>query len=424
MNGSRVPRCVGFCCVGFCTGLVVATGFFPLTALGAETEEHSTEEVLRELRQVVTAIAQNHSAQEKAWPQRSPNDPGEVAPPLEARQLAVAYQRLVRVRHRLLTELGVAAADAPEALHRSLRAEKEPALLALLIPLVASHAVGNPTRTRDVIDAAGRVEGCPVDLARALAELGDPGARFLLERGKQALDPALLREAASSGSITAIGELIDLADSGVGPLARISLRALQAINPPSSSRLERGTRIRTRLEKRGASSTAISSALAATTTGRCHPELEDLLLLRIESVRTPEVRAALVTVLGVCGNVAHGHVLRDLFRQSPDEVVRLAALSSLGKPGVAPGEFFLDQLSSEDASLPIKKSCVHALGVSGYRPALGTLVALLDDAELQTSAMKALRRASGKRHSGPAGWKRWWRRQPEARQGRNDPDAG
>lgn len=265
-----------------------------------------------------------------------------------------------------------------------------------------------------------------MSLVNGLADLDHQDASlFLLELGLQSKDALILKAAGKTGEPAVVARLIDFAEGEDPTLAKEALRAITLLAPPSThseQKLEKLTD--SRMEELGSKEPRVRAIVRLSARGEYDRKLEELVASRIGRVRSTDLKATLITYLGLFKNDDYVGFLCSMYKGSKDARVRLAVVGTLGNLGTKSGEFLLGELSNPENDIATRKDCVHSLGVCRYRLAARVLIDLLNDQQMKTDAARALHRLTGRDLGDKqALWMRWWRVQPEATPEEQDPEA-
>ncbi len=410
-------------CLSALYPLALATVVLPVS-LGAMEVGHERQDdrdpagaSIARLIQTIDAMQQNLRDQEAAWPTRETDQLREWPAPPRVRELQAACDRLDREKETTLARLEEEASEDVGPILEALAGAKDPAVVEALVRAAVKAGPEDP-RTLDVVARLALERSpCPGAILRGLESLeSDQAALALLEIGIKERCLAALKAAGKHGDRVVMEQLIDLAEGEDSDLARLCLRAISALEPPASAGKRRLERIAlARAEELGPLDTKLRGVLNLTTPSVARQEVERLVASRIEKVRAPELKAALIVYLGLCRNDDYFGFLRSIYETTGAKQVRLAILAAAGNLGTKAGDFLLGELSRPGNGLETRRSCVHSLGAARYKLAAPLLVGLLNDPPLKRDASRALRRISGHDLGDKeASWLRWWRAQPEA----------
>jgi hypothetical protein len=397
------------------------------TRPGAEEPEARASALIGELRSLVAAQQANLMAQAAAWPTREEDQREEKPTPPAVRTLENSYRALEektrQVQARLVEE---AEKDVSPVLSALGQANNDVAFIDILVQVAARAGKDDTSTTTALIQLAERFEPCPPRVVSALADVDCRDAdMFLLELGAKEKSPAILAAAGRAGDPAVVQSLISWAEDEDKALSKASLRAVSRLEPPSKvhprrfKELQESSTDSVRGRGRGLE---LMAGLDGQTLYL--QELRRLTRSKIETVRSENLRTALIVYLGLFREREDLPFLKGVLEKSQDETVRLAILGALGNLGEEAGEFLLEQLRERGSDLAAQKRCVEALGASRHRLAARALMDLLDDPALQEEALRALRRIAGQDFGrSPNRWLRWWRAQPEVSSADKDPDS-
>ena len=363
------------------TGLLLATCACSVDTLAVEEKPPTeVENTLQSLESVVAALGKNQAAQDEAWPDRERLLADEVAPPYEVRELQREYAKLWRSRKRIEKRLAREAASEPAAVLSAFERAKSAEMLRLLAPAVARLSENGKIDARAVTllrSSAERFTPCSVEVAEALAEVGDRDARlFLFELGRRQESVVILRAAARAGEPAVLERLVKWGDSGADDAA-LALRTVRQLEAPS----------------------------------RRQEALVERLQAWITASRSQELKGLLVTYLGLFRDVQNFDFLTQLCERGDSASVRHAAISALGGLGEHSAPYLMVELANRVNDVALRKACVHALGGSEFLPAAESLIGAMGDPLLLADAARALRRLSGEDFgTHRAVWQRWWQR--------------
>ncbi|MBI4603355.1 MAG: hypothetical protein HY721_15495 [Planctomycetes bacterium] len=393
-------------------------GFAPAAEPSPAPERPTAFEAsLTALRETLLAMERNLKSQVDAWPAREEDQLRELPVPPRVRQLQAEHAKLAGDKARMLARLEKEASTDLAPLLKTLADAPDPALIDALVP-VAVSAGREDARTFDALVALSRAHSpCPAAVVDGLAELeNDEAGKLLMKIGIKQRSLAALKAAGRRGEPAVLGNLIDLADGDDAPLAKLCLRAIEALEPPVGAgreRLERTTR--SRMRELGSLDPMLRAVLRSNAPSVVRRDAVQLVASRLERVRSLDLKAALVVYLGLCRVGDYFPLLVALYRSTSVERVRLAVIAAAGNFGMQAGEFLVGELSDRENKLDTLRTCVHALGAARYRPAAPILVSLLGDPFMRRDAARALRRIAGQDFGDEeASWLRWLRAQPDA----------
>jgi HEAT repeat protein len=412
--------------------LFVATLFFaaPTVALPLEPTRPSATEAaaqatIAHLLEAHVSRNRNLEEQEEAWPSREQDQLNERPAPINVRKLQAAHRVLLREIERLQSRLEKETDDDVGPILTALKESNDVTLFAVFVPLAAKVGREDARTPETLIEIARRIDPCPISIVNALGDLGNEEASlFLLVRGLKERSLALLKAAGKSGERAVIKRLIDLAEGKDERLAKLCLRAITSLTPPTQYS---GRRIKTLVDKRletlGSDEPEVRAIASLQAPSLYNRELQRAVSARIKKASYPELQTALVVYLGLFRNPTNLPFLVSLYVESNNEHVRLSVLGALGNLGAQTGDFILSELSRPGNSLTLQKGCIGALGSARYRPAAPILIDLLTDQQLEYYALRALKRIAGENLGHRrAVWLRWWNIQPESLLAGKDPD--
>lgn len=367
-----------------CLSVLLSLFVAPLRAEDLIALPTATDAALEELEVTLVKMAKNLSDQEKAWPTRDEDQANEIAAPANVRALQRRYAKLVKKKKDVLRRIEEGSRkDLGAVLHVLSKAQKKPALMDSLAPVVGEFGRQNPNSARVLIALAQKVNPCPPSIITALGELRTKKASlFLLKFGKKEKDLRMMVAAVKGNNPAVIAHLISLADGGRDEeLVTLSRKVLARIAP----------------------------------SGQNESKLENLIAARMLDAKSVELKTALVIYLGLTKNEKHFAVLKSTYETTTNEHVRLSVIGALGNFGFTGTWFIHEQLEDPDLSIALRKRCFQALGSARYRGVTPTLLAAVGDPQLRHDAVRALERISGQRLGQQAGtWERWWRSQPDS----------
>ena len=402
----------------------------PTIALPVESKEAPARQTLADatLAQLLEAHAsrnRNLEEQEEAWPSRAEDQLNEQAAPFNVRKLQTAHRSLEREIERLRSRLEKETSDDVGPILAALKASHDETLFAVLVPVALKVGREDARTPETLLTIARRFDPCPISIVNGLGDLGSEAASlFLLERGLKEESLVILRAAGKSVELAVIEKLIDLAQGKDESFAKLCLRTITSLTPPSGysgSRIQK--LVDQRIETLGSDEPQLRAIARLQAPSLYNRELEKAVAARIKTASYPELRTALVVYLGLFRNTANLPFFVSLYVESSNENVRLSILSALGNLGEQTGDFILNELSRPGNSLAIQKGCVQALGSARYRSAAPLLIDLLADRQLEYYAVRALKHIAGEKlgHR-QAVWLRWWNAQPESLLAGKDPD--
>ncbi len=341
------------------------------------------------LKKLVASLDQMASVDrqiEAAWPFRRQDELNEQPPPLEVRELRAARARLEGKQDLILRQLEETAAEDAAAVLTALGSTERVELIDILTP-VATRAAGSTSGVLSALTkAAQRVRPCPPSILNALAAFDDgAAAEVLLDVARRDGQVAAFIAAAKSGDVKTWDRLIRLVVSRSAH-SDLVLRALRRVEP-------RRTR-----------------------------ELGDLIRRRAETSRLLDLRTVLITQLGIFARGRDVGALIDIFSTDGRINVRVAVIGALGRCDVESAQDFVLRQLVDSREKEIRRASMFAVARHGDERAIPFLIQLLDDAQLERDATRALQRLTRQTHlRSKAVWQRWWRVQPQNTD--DEPDA-
>jgi hypothetical protein len=383
----------------------------------AQESEDRVDAAMDEIAVVLEAIRRNLEEQSAAWPHRERDQLRELPPPPAVRKLQAEHCALRHTRERLQDRLRVEASKALRPLLETISWTDDAALLEVIVPVAVQVGGEDPRTLQTLLGVARERDFCPPVVLEGLTLLGGPeAARLLGELGVKRRSLRLLRASGRIGEIGGVSRLIDLAESEDPEAACLGLEALGSLTPPerySARTLEEI--VRSAENDLGTLEETKKLLINQRASGLYRKKLEEMVVSRIKTARSPRVQCALLVYLGLFENEDNLVFLERTYLESKNLHVRLAALSALGNIGPPAGSFLRDELMARKQSLSIRKRCLHALGVMRCRDAVPDLIELLTVPVLKRDASVALARIAGEDLGDQeAFWLRWWQRQPES----------
>ncbi len=378
------------------------------------------------VRQIATEIQKNLTEQEAAWPTRASDQSNERPPPPRVARLQESHRELETLLRQARTNLEREAASELDPLLEAIRSDPTSACTEELVQAASRAGRGDPRTAEVLLGVTKRSKTLSGPLLAALADLGDERTcTYLLERGKSEKSLVLLAASARNADAVVIGKLIDLADGPGDETSLLALRTLGNLAPPAQPNLRRVQQIEsTRDDSRAANDPGLHALLRVSTPALANLEVKEVVRGRIGTVRSEEVRAALVTYLGLFRDPDDFRFLRGVYENRSSERIRLAVLGVLGNLGAPSGDFISAELANASRSIAIHRGCLNALGALRYRPASRGILTAISNPDLRTEAVRALGRIAGRNFGeDDAAWRRWWRAQPEAAPEDKDPEA-
>jgi hypothetical protein len=392
----------------------------------AEEPEARALALIGELRSLVAGQQANLQAQAAAWPDREGDQREEKPAPPAVRKLEDAYRALEEKKRQIQARLVEEAEKDMSPVLSALGREKDVAFIDVLVQVAVQAGKDDAGTTTTLIQLAERLEPCPPRVVSALAAMDRKDSDlFLLELGAKEKNAAVLAAAGRAGEVAVVQSLISWAEDVDESLSKACLLAISRLEPPSHvdpRRFKEQQESSTESVRGRGRELELMAGLDGPTLYL--QELRRLIRSKIETVKSEELRTALIVYLGLFRQGGDLPFLEGVLAKTQDKTVRLAALGALGNLGAEAGEFLLEQLREHGSDLAMQRRCVEALGASGHLPAARVLMDLLDDPALQEEAFRALRQITGQSFGRSSDrWLRWWRAQPEVSSADRDPDS-